>query len=230
MCRRGELAGRPVGRQLWDRVPMLLLLLLDYLGTAAFAVSGALKGVRKEMDVFGVTVLALVTAIGGGTVRDSLLQSRIFWLEDPTYVVLSVAVALTVFVLHRFVARTERGLLVFDAVGLGVFTAIGAVKAADADAGALGIITMAAITGVGGGVIRDVLACDIPVVLREEIYASACIAGGVLFCGLIEVGVGQGTAMCIAAGVTILLRLLSILLGWRLPRPTPAPGETDGGR
>lgn len=206
---------------------MLLLLSLDYLGTVAFAVSGALKGVRRDMDIFGVTVLALVTAIGGGTVRDTLLQSRIFWLEDPTYVLLSVVAAIAVFLLYRVVTRTERALLVFDAVGLGVFTAIGALKAAEAEAGAVGIITMAVITGVGGGMMRDVLARDVPIVLREEIYASACIAGAALFWGLTQLGVGHPPAMCVAAGATILVRLLSILLGWRLPRPGMATDDPE---
>jgi len=206
---------------------MLFLMLLDCLGTVAFAVSGALKGVRKNMDIFGVAVLALVTAIGGGTLRDSLLHKPIFWLQDPTYVVLSLGFAVLVFVLYPMFAQTEKALLVFDAVGLGGFTAIGAVKAMDAGTGAVGIITMAVLTGVGGGMIRDILARDVPVVLREEIYASACIVGAVLFWGMVQIGAGQTAAACVAAGVTIVIRLLSILLGWRLPRKSIDTDEAD---
>ena len=197
---------------------MLTLQLLDYLGTIAFAISGALKAVRKEMDVFGVIVLAIVTAIGGGTIRDALLNTRVFWLEDQTYVLLSVVVAIGVFLLYRVLQKTEGALLIFDAIGLGVFTAIGAMKAEAADAGLVGIVTMGCLTGVGGGMIRDVLARDVPIVLREEIYASASILGAFSFWGMLQLGAGETPSICVAAGLTILIRILSIALRWRLPR------------
>jgi len=191
---------------------------LDYLGTGAFAVSGALKGVRKEMDIFGVAVLATVTAIGGGTLRDALLKIPVFWLHNPVYVPLAVAAAVVVFVLYRWVQRTYRALLVFDAIGLGVFTAIGAVKAWDAGTGLVGVVTMACLTGVGGGVVRDVLAGDVPAVLREEVYASATLAGALLFWGLTRAQAGQGTAVWAAAILTIAIRLASMAFRWHLPR------------
>lgn len=197
---------------------MLTLQLLDYLGTMAFAASGALKAVRKEMDIFGVTTLAIVTAIGGGTIRDALLDLRVFWLEDATYVLLAVVVAFGVFLLWRVMQKTERALLVFDAIGLGVFTAIGAMKAHDAETGIVGIVTMGCLTGVGGGMLRDVLARDVPIVLREEVYASASIAGALAFWGMLELGAAQTPAICVAAGLTIVIRLLSMVLRWRLPR------------
>lgn len=199
----------------------MLLLILDYLGTFAFAVSGALKGVRKGMDLFGVIVLALVTAIGGGTLRDALLDQRPFWLGDQAYVLISLVAAGAVFVLFRLFARTERALLLFDAVGLGVFTAIGAMKAQAADAGGLGMVTMAVTTGVGGGMMRDVLARDIPVVLREEIYASASIAGALVLWGFLALGLPETVAICAGTVLTVLIRILSILLKWKLPRRDP---------
>jgi len=192
--------------------------ILDYVGTAAFAVSGALKGVRKEMDVFGVAVLATVTAIGGGTIRDTLLKADVFWLHDPIYVPLAVGAAIVVFVLYHWVRRGRWELLVADAIGLGVFTAIGATKAWQADAGIVGVVTMACLTGVGGGVIRDVLAGDVPAVLREEVYASAALAGAFLFWVLMRAEAGQGMAVWAAAILTILIRLASIILRWHLPR------------
>ena len=191
---------------------------LDYLGTAAFAVSGALKGVRKGMDIFGVAVLATVTAIGGGTIRDTLLKTDIFWLHDPVYVPLAVAAAIGVFVLYQWVKKTHRALLIFDAIGLGVFTAIGAVKAWDAGTGLVGVVTMACLTGVGGGIIRDVLARDVPAVLREEVYASATMAGAFLFYVLMRIEAGQGVAVWGAAAITLVIRLASIVLRWHLPR------------
>jgi len=199
---------------------MLTIQILDYLGTAAFAVSGALKGVRKEMDIFGVAVLATVTAIGGGTIRDTLLQEKVFWLRDPVYVPLAAGAAIAVFILYRWFQKTHRALLIFDAIGLGVFTAIGAVKAWDAGTGLVGVVTMACLTGVGGGVIRDVLARDVPAVLREEVYASATIAGAFLFWVLARGGASQPVTLWVTAGLTLLIRLASIALRWNLPRRT----------
>ena len=204
---------------------MTTIQFLDYLGTAAFAVSGALKGVRKEMDVFGVAVLATVTAIGGGTIRDTLLGEKVFWLANPVYVSLAVAAAIGVFVLYQWVQRTHRALLIFDAIGLGVFTAIGAVKAWDAGTGLVGVVTMACLTGVGGGVIRDVLAGDVPAVLREEVYASASIAGAFAFWLLMSGGAGRPIAIWTAAALTLLIRLASIALKWHLPRRGDLGGE-----
>jgi len=204
----------------------LILLLLDYLGTMAFAVSGALKGVRNGMDIFGVVVLAVVTAIGGGTIRDALLDAPIFWLTDSTYILLSLLMAIAVFMLFRLAQRTERILLVFDAIGLGVFTGIGAMRAADAGLGFLGIITMGLLTGIGGGLLRDVLAGKVPIVLREEVYASASIAGGLVFAGMLRAGLPEAAALSVAVGLTILIRLLSIFLQWHLPS-RPAATEAD---
>ncbi len=206
----------------------MILLLLDYLGTMAFAVSGALKGVRKGMDIFGVVVLATVTAIGGGTIRDALLDAPIFWLADSTYILLAVVMAIAVFIFFRLARKTERVLLVFDAIGLGVFTGIGAMRAADGGLGFLGIITMGLLTGIGGGVLRDVLAGDVPIVLREEIYASASIAGGVAFAVIVRAEMPDAAALSVAVGLTILIRLLSIFLKWHLPS-RPAGIEDDSG-
>lgn len=193
-------------------------MLLDYLGTVAFAASGALKAVRKKMDAFGVAVLALVTAIGGGTIRDVLLGAKTFWLAQPVYVGLAVGTAAVVFVFLRLAKRTEGALLVFDAVGLGVFTATGGLRAWDAGTGLVGVVTMACLTGVGGGMLRDVLAGDVPVVLRKEVYASAAIAGGLLLWELLALGATRPVALCAAAALTILIRTASIVWRWHLPR------------
>lgn len=205
----------------------MALLILDYLGTIAFAISGALKGVRREMDIFGVIVLAAVTAIGGGTLRDVLLDLPVFWLADRTYILLALVAAVGVFLLYRLVKRSERGLLVFDAIGLGIFTAIGALRAHQADMGTVAVVTMACLTGVGGGMIRDVLARDVPVVLREEIYASASLAGALLFSGSVALGLSAETAIWPAAALTVILRLISIYCDWHLPRREDVEPETQ---
>lgn len=199
---------------------MLLLTVLDYLGTFAFAVSGALKAARRQMDVFGLIVLAVVTAIGGGTIRDVMLGLRPFWFRDSTYILLSLAAALIVFSLYRLVARGETLLLWFDAVGLGAFTVIGATKAMGAGLGLCGTIVLATLTGVGGGIIRDLLAADVPVVLRKEVYASACIIGAALYWYLSQWHLPHTLTMPATMLVVIAIRLVSLRYHMGLPKAT----------
>jgi uncharacterized membrane protein YeiH len=205
-----------------------MLTLLDYLGTFAFAVSGALKGVRKAMDLFGLTVLAVVTAIGGGTLRDVLLEQRPFWLGDANYLLLSLLAVVLVAGLYRRVVGAEKALLWFDAVGLGTFTVIGADKAMSHEVGLAGTVVMACLTGCGGGMIRDLLATDIPVVLQREVYASAGIAGGLLYWFLVQAEVSKMVALPAVVGLVTVVRLLSLHYGWGLPRFAEASDEQAG--
>jgi uncharacterized membrane protein YeiH len=204
---------------------MLLLTLLDYLGTFAFAVSGALKAVRKEMDLFGLIVLAVVTAIGGGTIRDVMLGVRPFWFTNPNYILLSLLAALAVFALYRFVSAHETALLWFDAVGLGAFTVIGASHGMEHGLGLAGTVVLACLTGIGGGLIRDVLAADIPVVLRKEVYASATILGAVIYWLMRRYGVPLGFATPVAMVIVTAVRLLSLHYGVGLPKLRAKAGE-----
>jgi uncharacterized membrane protein YeiH len=197
---------------------MLMLVLLDYLGTFAFAVSGALKAVRKHMDPFGLAVLAVVTAIGGGTVRDLLLAQEPFWLTDHNYILLSLLAAGAVLGLYRLVTRLEQGLLWWDAIGLGTFTVIGAQRAMDHHIGFVGTVVLACLTGVGGGMIRDILAADVPVVLRKEVYASAVILGAILFWFLKQWGVRAEIAVPVCMVTVTTIRLVSLHYGFSLPQ------------
>jgi uncharacterized membrane protein YeiH len=198
---------------------MNILYILDLIGTAAFAASGAWVGVRKHMDLFGVLVLGIVTAVGGGTLRDLLLGDiPPFSIKNEAYISLAIAVSLIVFACrHRF-ETFEKPLLYFDAIGLGTFVVIGTTKALDFQVGWLGAVLMGVTTGTAGGVIRDVLANQVPLVLRRDIYASACIAGGVLLVLLEQAGVGRSTSALLAAGTVIVVRLLAIRYDWGLPR------------
>ncbi len=200
---------------------MSFLQILDYVGTFAFAVSGALKAARKGMDLFGLAVLAVVTAIGGGTLRDMMLGRQPFWFRDSTYILLSLA-ALGVFVLYQLFVKGETLLLVFDAIGLGAFTIIGGSRALEAGLGGVATVVLATLTGIGGGVIRDVLARDVPVVLCREIYASACIVGATCLWLLHHLQVPAAISQPVALSLVILLRLLSLHFHWGLPR---ASGE-----
>lgn len=198
---------------------MNIIYLLDLVGTAAFAASGAWVGVRKRMDLFGVLVLGMVTAVGGGTLRDLLLgDTPPFSLKDESYIYIAISVSLIVFANRMRFKALEKPLLYFDAVGLGTFVVIGTTKALDYQLGWLGAILMGVMTGTAGGVFRDVLANQVPLVLRREIYASACVAGGALLVILEQSGAGRFVAALLAAGTVIIVRLLAIRYGWGLPR------------
>jgi uncharacterized membrane protein YeiH len=200
------------------------LLILDYLGTFAFAVSGALKAARRGMDLFGLIVLAVVTAIGGGTIRDAMLGRQPFWFHDANYILLSLAAAIAVFGLYRLVAKGETVLLWFDAVGLGAFTVIGASRAMDAGLGLIATVVLATLTGIGGGIIRDLLAMDMPVVLRKEVYASAAIIGAILYWVMVRYAVPPAVAVPVAMLTVTVIRLLSLRYGVGLPK-LPTGGE-----
>lgn len=215
----------------------MLFDVLQYIGTVAFAITGALKGVRRDMDLWGVMVLATAVAVGGGTARDALLQVRPFWVDDPSYVLIAVLTSLVVFYAFRVVERTERLVLIFDAVGLGLFTAIAADKAQVADTGLVGVLVLSCLTAVGGGILRDMLAGDVPVVLKEEVYASASLAGALLFWGLSEWGVERQVCMASTAALTLVIRLLAMAFRWQFPHPKrtwvaqpgAAPGDPNSG-
>jgi uncharacterized membrane protein YeiH len=197
----------------------VLLYALDLVGVAVFAVSGALAAGRKGLDMLGVIVLALVTAIGGGTIRDLLLDRHpIFWLTDPAYLVVITGAALAVVVSARWRGPPEASLLVADALGLALFSVSGAQIAERAGVPPLGGIVLGTITGAAGGAVRDVLSAEIPLVLRRgNLYASAAIAGTAAYFALTALGVDRLVATVVGMTVVAGLRLASIW--WRLQLP-----------
>ncbi len=198
---------------------MNIIYILDLVGTAAFAASGAWIGVRKHMDMFGILVLGSVTAVGGGTLRDLLLGDiPPFSMKDETYIYLAITVSLVVFANRNRFKAFEKPLLYFDAIGLGTFVVIGTTKALDFQLGLLGSVLMGVMTGTAGGMLRDVLANQVPLILRREIYASACIAGGALLVVLEYFGSARPVAALLSAGTVILVRLLAIHYDWSLPK------------
>jgi uncharacterized membrane protein YeiH len=198
---------------------MNIIYVLDLVGTVAFAASGAWVGVRKHMDLFGVLVLGMVTAVGGGTLRDLLLGDiPPFSLKNEAYITLATVASIIVFANRDRFKFIEKPLLYFDAVGLGTFMVIGTTKAIDFRTGWLIAVLMGVTTGTAGGIMRDILANQVPLILRREIYASACIVGGVLLVGLEQLGVGRPVAALLAALTVIIVRLLAIRYDWGLPR------------
>lgn len=196
----------------------MILYWLDLLGVAVFAVSGVLAAGRKNMDWLGVLVIAALTAIGGGSLRDLLLNRHpIFWIIDTNYlIVIGLAAFATLFYV-RWRPPPGRLLLYADAAGLALFTLAGAQVAEAADLSPLIIILMGTMTGVAGGVLRDVLCAEIPLVLRHDIYATAAIVGAALYLIAQSLGMERGSAFYLGLLVVVMLRLFAILRGWRLP-------------
>lgn len=198
---------------------MNIIYILDLIGTAAFAASGAWVGVRKRMDLFGVVVLGVVTAVGGGTLRDLLLGDTLpFSLENETYLYTAIIASLIVFASRARFKAFEKPLLYLDAIGLGTFVVIGTTKAMDFQLDLLGSVLMGVTTGTAGGVIRDLFANRVPLIFQREIYASAGFAGGLLLVILEAVGTARPVAALLAAGMVISIRLLAIRYNWELPK------------
>jgi uncharacterized membrane protein YeiH len=195
-----------------------MLSLLDLFGVAVFAASGALMAGRKRMDLFGVVVLAVVTAVGGGTLRDVLLGiTPVFWVRDPLPIVVALGAALaTVAAARRW--RLERpALLVADAFGLALFTVLGAEHALHAGTPAVVALIMGVMSGVAGGIVRDLLCSEVPLILRREIYATAALLGAAVFVGLCWLGVGRPLAITAGMGAGLTLRLAAIRWSFSLP-------------
>ena len=197
---------------------MTLARVLDLLGIGVFAVSGALAAGRKRLDLLGVFVLASVTAIGGGTIRDLLLDRQPVWLTDATYLgVIVVAVAIT-FAYVRWRRPPLASLLVADALGLALFSVAGAQIAENAGLPAVAVVVLGTLTGVGGGVIRDVLSAEIPFVLRRgNLYASTVIVGVAAYLALESVGVARQTAALMGMALIAAVRFAAIR--WELALP-----------
>ena len=198
---------------------MTLVRLLDLLGIGVFAVSGALAAGRKGLDLLGVFVLASVTAIGGGTIRDLLLDRHpLFWLGDATFLIVIIAAVAITFAYVKWRRPPLASLLVADALGLALFGIAGAQIAEREGLPAVTVILLGTITGVAGGVIRDVLSAEIPFVLRRgNLYASAVILGIAVYLGLEAAGVSQQAAALGGMAFIATTRLAAIRWGLKLP-------------
>ena len=197
---------------------------LDWLGVVAFTITGALVASRKQMDVVGFIVLGTVTGIGGGTLRDVLLGLPVFWVSEPTYLITCALVSVLVFFAAHIPQSRYRYLLWLDAIGLALFAVTGAEKAAHAEADFMVAVAMGVITATFGGIIRDLLGGESPVILSREIYASAALAGAVIFIVLTAVGAPRELAIAAGFAVGLLFRAAALQYGWSLPRYRPRAG------
>lgn len=198
---------------------MNFISLMEIIGTVAFAVSGALVAIEKKLDYYGIAFLAIITSVGGGIIRDIIINLPLpVALANPIYIIISLATAAVVIAFYKWVKKLEGLVVFFDAIGLAAFTAIGANAALSNDVYTpFVVITLALLTGTGGGIIRDMFAKEIPFVFRKEVYAVACIAGALTFL-LINPFMDVEGAMYICFAVTLILRLLSVKFNWQLAR------------
>lgn len=189
------------------------------LGCGVFAISGALLAYKKKMDGVGVIVLAAVTAIGGGTVRDLLLEAPVFWLSQPSYLYAILIAALLVIVWLNRIQRPlpEKALEIADALGLALFVVMGTQKALSYGVAAETAIIMGMITGCFGGMIRDVLAQEVPMILQKELYAVCCLLGGLVLVVAQSLALDVMISNGLAFSTVLLLRLAAIKWHWKIP-------------
>lgn len=213
----------------------LFILIFETIGTIAFAISGAITGLRKNMDIFGVCILGLTTAVGGGIIRDIILgMTPPAAFRDPINALMAVGVSIIIFIrsvrrlLFSSRRRYDRLMLISDAAGLGIFTVCGAGVAIDAGFGGNIFLTVfvAVLTGVGGGVIRDLFAGDRPQIFVKHIYACAALAGAVL-CTLLWDIAGQSASMLAGFALIVIIRLLAARFRWSLPKAHELTEKTE---
>ena len=196
---------------------MSVYFILEMLGTLAFAISGIRLASAKRFDWFGAYVVGFTTAIGGGPVRDVLLSRTPFWLLDSVCLVVTAVALGIVIVLGRSLIRLNNTFFIFDAIGLGLFTVVGIEKTLAAGFPLWVAIIMGTLTGAAGGVLRDILINEEPLIFRKEIYALACVFGGVVFWACEQVGITGAVLQITTAAAVIALRIVAVHYGLKLP-------------
>lgn len=192
--------------------------LLDIIGTMAFAMSGALTAMNKKMDPFGVFIIAFVTAVGGGTLRDIMIgRTPVGWMLDLKYVYVIIIGFVLAIIFRKKFDRLRTSLFLFDTIGLGVFTLIGLEKGINIGLHPVICVALGTMTACFGGVIRDILCTEIPVIFRREIYATICILGGIVFFILREFNLESDVLYLATSLVIISVRLMAVKFKWYLP-------------
>jgi len=194
-----------------------VFLLIDILGTIAFAVSGALTAMKKQLDVFGIFIIAFVTSVGGGTLRDVLIDANVVWMRDLTFVYVIIGATIVTIIFKKKLGYVRRSLFLFDTIGIALYTVVGVEKGIAADFPALICVALGTMSACFGGVIRDILCNEIPVIFRKNIYATACILGGAVYFLLLKFNVSETWIVIISFSVVISIRLLAVTFNWSLP-------------
>lgn len=191
---------------------MDIIFIVEIIGTIAFGMSGAIVAIEKDLDYYGIAFFSIITATGGGIVRDIILGNVPIAISNPMYALISLIAAIIVILFYKYMNRYTKILQLFDALGLSAFTVIGAEYAINNGLGNIyGVVTMAVLTGTGGGVLRDVFSREIPYVFRKEVYAVASIMGAIIFFSL-QGALSEVATVYLAFGTTLAVRLVSLSL------------------
>ena len=197
---------------------MNLFNIIDILGTAAFAISGALSAMNRKLDLFGIFIIAFVTAIGGGTLRDVLIgNTPVTWMQNTFYLYLIGFASLLAIIFRNKLNYLKRSLFLFDTIGLGVFTIVGVETGIRVNLEPIVCVALGAMTGCFGGVIRDILCNEIPVIFRKEIYATISLLGGTIYMLLYSFSVDSNIIYVVTTLIIIIIRLLVVKYQVSLP-------------
>lgn len=198
---------------------MDLIYILDIIGTFAFAISGALVASKKEFDLFGVIIIAFVTAVGGGMTRDVLINAHpINWIGDLNYIWTILAAVVFTFLFKSKIAPLSKTMFLFDTIGIGVFTLLGVQKGLSYELHPFIAVVMGMVSSVIGGVIRDVLTNEVPLIFKKEIYASACLAGGTVYLITNHFELSENFQFIATVLTVIIIRLLAVKYHLQLPK------------
>ena len=189
----------------------------DYAGTFAFAISGIRLASAKKFDWFGAYVVGAVTAVGGGTIRDVLLDATPFWMTQASYLIVTGLALVFVAIFRKYVIRLNNTIFIFDAIGLGLFTVVGIAKSLEYGFRIWVDIIMGTITGAFGGMLRDTLINEVPLIFRKDIYASACVMGGLIYYACQQLGLTPAMTQFIAAASVFITRAVAVRYHISLP-------------
>lgn len=192
--------------------------ILDILGTVAFAISGVLVALNKRMDAFGILIIAFVTAVGGGTLRDVLIgETPVSWMKDMTFIYVVILSTIFAVIFRTKIDYLRTSLLLFDTIGIGLYTVVGVEKGISAELHPIICVFLGTMSACFGGVIRDILCNEIPIIFRKEVYATACILGGVTYFLVIKLPIASNFVFIIAGAVVITVRLIAVRFKISLP-------------
>lgn len=196
----------------------MLYFTIDILGTIAFSISGVLVAMEKKLDLFGVFVIAFVTSVGGGTIRDIIIgDTPVTWLKEPVYLYTILATVALSILFYKYLKYLKSSIFLFDTIGIGLYTMVGVEKGIDASLSPVMCVALGTVTATFGGVIRDILCTQIPVIFRKEVYATACIIGGTGYFIMTSLGLQEVYAYVAAIVIVIVIRLISVKYKIALP-------------
>jgi len=193
------------------------LLVFDLMGVFVFALSGALAAARKKMDIFGYVVLALLPAVGGGTLRDLILNTSVFWIDQSIYILVASFAGILTYLVSIKVGQRYTVLEWADAIGLSLFCVLGASKSLTITGDPVIAVTLGVVTAVVGGILRDVICNEIPLILKREIYATAALIGAIVYCASIGGGLPETSSLIVGGLSAFSVRSMALIFGWSLP-------------